>query len=307
MSEHDQREDYDDEPDRGPLARKRIVAWPASAMWVLGLMQCIITQFIVAFWTYLFVRIGLDDGKSLRDLLEEVLANEVALIALACWPMATACTVLVMRGANDLRRFQRYPWVVAAAVMTFLSIPFFYLGVLGIPLSLWIFILLLRRDVRARFEAVSRCSTITERSPKFIGATIFKILNTFMRAHNLGYVFGSQTAYRCFGPRKNLVRKPGVSCVMRGRFPGEPKGDISIPPDLAVEVVSPNDLYEAVEIKVGEYLEAGVRLVWVVCPATKSIIVRRPNKTANTLDVNDTLSGEDVLPGFSCSVGEIFS
>jgi len=144
---------------------------------------------------------------------------------------------------------------------------------------------------------------------EFIGATILTILNNYMRAHKHGYVFGSQTGYRCFSVRKNLVRKPDVSCVLRGRFSGEviPKGDISIPPDLAVEVVSPNDLYEAVEIKVGEYLEAGVRLVWVVCPATKSIIVRRPNKTANTLDATDSLSGEDVLPGFSCSVGEVFS
>ena len=130
-----------------------------------------------------------------------------------------------------------------------------------------------------------------------------------MRAHKLGYVFGSQTGYRCFSVKKNLVRKPDVSCIMRGRFAGEviPKGDITIPPDLAVEVVSPNDLYEAVEIKVDEYIKAGVRLVWVVCPATKSIMVRRPNKTVNFLDVNDSLSGEDVLPGFSCSVNEVFS
>ena len=142
-----------------------------------------------------------------------------------------------------------------------------------------------------------------------IGGNIFASIHNHVRPQRLGHVFGSQTAYRCFPSRPRLLRKPDVSLVLRGRFQNEeaPAGEITIVPDLTVEVTSPNNSYDEVEVKVSEYLEAGVRLVWVVCPATKSIIVRRPNKTANTLDVNDSLSGEDVLPGFSCSVGEVFS
>jgi Uma2 family endonuclease len=85
-----------------------------------------------------------------------------------------------------------------------------------------------------------------------------------------------------------------------------PKGDIAIAPDLAVESVSPNDTYEEVEVKVGEYLRAGVRLVWVISPETRTLLVRRPDKTATTLDTTDTLGGEGVIPGFTCLVGDLF-
>jgi Uma2 family endonuclease len=124
-----------------------------------------------------------------------------------------------------------------------------------------------------------------------------------------GYIFGSATGYRCYPDRPRLVRKPDASFVAKGRFPNEvvPKGDISIAPDLVVEVVSPNDLYEEIEPKVIEYIRAGIRMVWVISPTAKTVLVRRPNKTCTALDVNDTLSGEDVLPGFACSVAELFT
>jgi len=96
---------------------------------------------------------------------------------------------------------------------------------------------------------------------EYIGATLLTLLNNAVRPQQMGYVFGSQTAYRCFPNRSRLVRKPDVSFVARGRFQNEviPKGDILLAPDLAVEVVSPNDTYEEVEGKVNEYLGAGVR------------------------------------------------
>ena len=99
-----------------------------------------------------------------------------------------------------------------------------------------------------------------------------------------------------------------MSVVVRGRFADErvPKGDIAIAPDLAVESVSPNDTYEEIEVKVNEYL-AGVRLVWVLSPEAKTVVIRRPDKTAATLDTTDALTGEGVIPGFNCPVADIFS
>jgi Uma2 family endonuclease len=133
-------------------------------------------------------------------------------------------------------------------------------------------------------------------------------LDLFCTQRTVGFVFGSQTGYRCFPDRPRLLRKPDASVVVRGRFVNDevPRGDIAIPPDLAIEVVSPNDLYEEIEEKVTEYLGAGVRLVWVVNPSTKTVLVRRPNKTCTALHANDTLSGEDVLPGFTVPVAELF-
>jgi Uma2 family endonuclease len=133
-------------------------------------------------------------------------------------------------------------------------------------------------------------------------------LDQFCTANGLGYAFGAQTGYRCFPTRPRLVRKPDASVVLRGRFADEqlPEGDISIAPDIAVESVSPNDTYEEVEAKVGEYLGAGVRIVWVISPDTKTVLIRRPDKSAATLDATDVLSGENVIPGFTCPVADLF-
>jgi Uma2 family endonuclease len=81
-------------------------------------------------------------------------------------------------------------------------------------------------------------------------------------------------------------------------------------PALVVEVVSPGDTAEEVQEKVHEHLGAGVRLVWVVYPSTRTLRVHRPRSatagSGSDLSEDDVITGEDVLPGFSCPVGEFF-
>lgn len=84
------------------------------------------------------------------------------------------------------------------------------------------------------------------------------------------------------------------------------RGFLRIAPDLAVEVVSPNDTVYEVDEKVEELLAAGVRLVWVLNPETRIVEVHRLDGTVSKLHVADELSGEDVLPGFTCPVAELF-
>jgi Uma2 family endonuclease len=141
-----------------------------------------------------------------------------------------------------------------------------------------------------------------------ITGRLFFALGRHVLAQRLGHLFVAETGFRCFPNRPRLIRKPDVAFVASGRLVNEqtPKGDIPLAPDLVAEVVSPNDTYEEVEVKVNEYLGAGVRLVWVVSPTAKTVLVRRPDKTCTALDVNDTLTGEDVLPGFTCPVAELF-
>src|ERR1700722_3038879 len=85
-------------------------------------------------------------------------------------------------------------------------------------------------------------------------------LRQFVRQHRLGHVYGSQTGFRCF--RNNRVRKPDSAFLAKDRLPNDrsPEGDITIVPDLAVEVVSPKDTYEEVANKVMDYKSANVRL-----------------------------------------------
>ena len=76
--------------------------------------------------------------------------------------------------------------------------------------------------------------------------------------------------------------------------------------DIVIEVISPGDLAYEVDEKIAEYLEAGVALVWEINPEKRTVFVHRADGSVAKLKENDTLSGEDVIPGFACRVGELF-
>lgn len=139
-----------------------------------------------------------------------------------------------------------------------------------------------------------------------ISAAVISALHIFVRQQKLGHVYGSQTGFRCFS--NNRVRKPDSAFVASGRLPNDrsPEGDITIAPDLVIEVVSPNDTYEEVSAKVKDYKSANVRLIWVVSPETRTVLIRRLDGTCSELDEAGILSGEDMLPGFTCPVAELF-
>jgi Uma2 family endonuclease len=145
-----------------------------------------------------------------------------------------------------------------------------------------------------------------------IGTRIIRILGPFIDERASGELFGADASYQCFPDAPDKVRKPDVSFIRKGRLPGEetPKGHCPISPNLAVEVISPNDLFYDVEEKVSEYLAAGVPLVWIVNPPTRKVHIYRaagsPLGTSGLLGTADTITGEDVLPGFSCRVGDFF-
>lgn len=141
-----------------------------------------------------------------------------------------------------------------------------------------------------------------------VSGLVAMYLGLYCRPRRIGHIFGAKCPYRCFPGRPHLVRRPCVSVVRYGRLPGEvvPKGFMTISPDLAVEVVCPDDLYEEVEEKVNEYLAAGVKLVWVVSPGSKTVLIRRPDDTCALVRESGELSGEGVVPGFACKVAELF-
>jgi Uma2 family endonuclease len=133
------------------------------------------------------------------------------------------------------------------------------------------------------------------------------LLHAFSRAHDLGWVWPADTFCR-FSRDPNKVRKPDGLFIRRDRLTADLLAGsfITIPPDLVSEVVSPNDTAYEVDQKVKEYLDAGVRLVWVVNPEIRTVRVHRLDGTIAGLSEHDELSGEDVVPGFRCRVGELF-
>jgi Uma2 family endonuclease len=162
-----------------------------------------------------------------------------------------------------------------------------------------------------RFELVN--GVLVERHMgllwEWIAGRLHFHLTAFCEIHSLGWVImGGDAGYQGFPGSPKTVRKPDVSFVRYGRFPGEelPTGYARLIPDLAAEVISPNDLYEEVDQKIEEYLRAGVRLVWVISPRNYTVRVYRLNGSSHSLRENDELDGEDVLPNFRCRVRNLF-
>jgi Uma2 family endonuclease len=102
----------------------------------------------------------------------------------------------------------------------------------------------------------------------------------------------------------DTVRAPDVAFVRRDRQPQSPTGFFPGAPDLAVEVVSPTDRVADVDEKTEAWLSAGSAMVWVVWPNTHSVVVHRPGQPPRILNERDTITGEEVLPGFQCAVAE---
>ncbi len=126
---------------------------------------------------------------------------------------------------------------------------------------------------------------------------------------NGGRAFGTSVGYVCFPFDPNRVRVPDASYIRPGGLRNDviPEGHIRVVPDLVVEVIAPTDLYCNVENKVDEFLRSGVRIVWLVNPELRMIRVFRENIfNMKQVDPGDELTGDDVLPGFSCSVAEMF-
>ena len=141
----------------------------------------------------------------------------------------------------------------------------------------------------------------------WVGGRLLSRLDRFCEEHEVGWAFPADDGYQCFPHDPGLVRRPDVSFIRRGRLPGEvlPTGWGKIAPDLAVEVVSPNDSADQLEQKLDDYQKAAVPLVWVVNLKSRTVMVYRGDGSVSRLRESDELSGEGVIPGFRCPVQEI--
>jgi Uma2 family endonuclease len=142
-----------------------------------------------------------------------------------------------------------------------------------------------------------------------IATVLASFLDAHARSHRLGLVFTQECGYQAFPNEPKRVRFPDVSFVARGRLPNDrpPDGHMRIPPDLEVEVVSPNDIAEDLEARISDYLSVGVRLLWIIYPASRSLWLVRRDGTAARLTEAQDLSGEDLLPGFTCPIRALFA
>lgn len=133
------------------------------------------------------------------------------------------------------------------------------------------------------------------------------VLGDFVRRHGLGRVLTGEPGF-LLTTDPDTVRAPDVAFIRRERVEatGIASGYRQGAPDLAVEVISPNDLYTEVDEKVATWLEHGARMVIVLNPRRRTLAVHRPAQATRHLTVTDTLDGEDAAPGWRVPVRELF-
>lgn len=172
----------------------------------------------------------------------------------------------------------------------------------------------------AEFEAISELpenrdrilelieGEIVEKMPtnpycSVIAVRVVQYMGIFVDEHDLGYVTGADGGYNISDENSFA---PDVAFISKTRQPELPRrGYNPIPPDLAVEVISPSDSYTDVSKKVATYLRNGTQMVWVFDPGTELVAVHTSDG-AKTLGKDDVLEGGDVLPGFRLPVSKIF-
>lgn len=123
----------------------------------------------------------------------------------------------------------------------------------------------------------------------------------------LGKTFDSSTGFKL---PNGATRSPDAAWVRLDRWealtPDERRRFAPICPDFVVELRSPSDDLDEIQAKMREYVENGLQLGWLIDPETQQVEIYRPNPLVEVLHKPETLSGEDVLPGFTLVLQEMW-
>ena len=157
-------------------------------------------------------------------------------------------------------------------------------------------------------QELLRGEVITMPPPKYrhglIQLQIGYLLKCFVIPRKLGWVVVESGMLIERDP--DSVFGPDVAFTSIARHPNRPEGYLEIPPDLVVEVLSPDDRRKHVREKIKDYVKNGVKLVWLVDPEMRTVTVYAGSLRGTEIDEAETITGGDVLPEFSCKVAEFF-
>ena len=157
-------------------------------------------------------------------------------------------------------------------------------------------------DGRLVERAVSRRSS-------YVGQKAASRMDDFVTPRRLGSVYGSDLGLKIFANRPRDVPRADVTFISRARLDEYLSDDtpfLEVVPELLVEVVSPTNTAAELDGKVTEYLDAGVKLVWVIYPATRHAFVHRADGTVELAPTGGMLRGEDIIPGFELPLTSLF-
>ena len=158
------------------------------------------------------------------------------------------------------------------------------------------------RDARLELISGEVVTLVSNQGSSRLGVRIAHLISSYLDEHPIGFITGADGGYQVGNDRYI----PDVGFMSKARQPAaSDEAYNSLPPDLAVEVVSPFDDMGDVLAKVNNYLLAGT-VVWVFFPQKSEIGVFVPGQPAKSLGVNDALDGGAILPGFTAAVRDIF-
>lgn len=137
-------------------------------------------------------------------------------------------------------------------------------------------------------------------------ANLIAALSNWNRVHRAGRIVSGDTGF-VLERNPDTVRAPDVAFVGKDRVPDElPRGFFPGPPDLAVEIRSPDDRPRNVRAKIDDYLRLGVKVVWEVDLLARNVTVYRPRCEPEIHSADGTLTAPEILPGLELPVSEIF-
>lgn len=168
---------------------------------------------------------------------------------------------------------------------------------------------LLELDLPYKSTELDRGQLIVHEPPSTrhggVSALLAHYMLTYTRQHGSGAVYGQDTGFHIFSD-PDTVRAPDAAFVRSERVPLVPeRGYARIAPDLVAEIVSPDDSRRELMAKVGDWLDAGVRLVWVIDPMRRAAQAYRGDGDISIIGADGALDGADVLPGFRCALAEL--
>jgi Uma2 family endonuclease len=128
-------------------------------------------------------------------------------------------------------------------------------------------------------------------------------LTLFVRQHPIARV---DTELRHRSNDQDWVSLPDICVTLRDRWPKGATSAVEVMPDLAIEVLSPDDRAGRVAERVDFYTRSGTSLIWVIDPELEHVTVYRPGAAPEFHRNTDTLDGAPVLPGFRLDLAELF-
>jgi Uma2 family endonuclease len=169
---------------------------------------------------------------------------------------------------------------------------------------------LLRADVPNKSTELVRGRLIVREPPGTQHGRVQSKLNflvgAFAYSHKLGALFGQDTGFK-IASDPDTVRAPDLAFVRRERLALiAPRGYAALAPDLVAEILSPDDRPGEVLAKIGEWLDAGVEIVWLIDPDRRTAQVYRSDGSVAAVAHDGALEGDTVLPGLTIPLAELF-